>query len=250
MPYEVLAELPIKIRENRIRSRDLSDVDIAWLVHDELFASWSLHLPWRFINIAGCGIFEPAPINIVEAELPLEMRENPELPLWVRHRLKGNPHQLFLQFIFWKSQCKNKWSVRGIVPRELLTLYLDYTDNHRHLIVGSSDDGFLFQSRAHRRMDQDEWYNLYRRLTEEHLHRPVRPHLTRDIFAEHWLRMGKSLSGLQALLWHRSLKTTINYARRFNTSHGSVLIESDFAYRRPTMPPVSIMTSMRQAPTS
>jgi len=81
-------------------------------------------------------------------------------------------------------------------------------------------------------MAYDDWYNLYTSLTEKFLDHAVRPHLTRDIFSEHWLRLGRSLTGLQKLLWHRHIVSTIGYARRFNASHGSVVLEQDLETNR------------------
>lgn len=231
--YETLFELPRGIRAKRRASRNLSDEDIAWMIHDELFASWSLYLPWRFSNIAGCGIIGPAPINIIYAELPIEMREDPDLPQWVKRALKRDEHQPFLQYIFWKTQCKNKWAVRGVVPQELLSLYHLYTERYRKVLVkGKEDPGYLFLNRSLKRMQYDDWYSLYTRLTLEFLPHAVRPHLTRDIFAEHWLRLGRSLTGLQKMLWHRYIVSTIGYARRLNASYGTVVLEHDLVTNR------------------
>jgi hypothetical protein len=231
--YETLLELPRGIRAERVKRRDLTEVDTAWWFHDELFASWSLYLPWRFSNIAGCGITKPAPINIIYAELPIEMRADPDLPAWVKRALKRDEHQQFLQYIFWKTQCKNKWAVRGVVPQELLSLYYLYTDRYRPLLLEQkSDPGYLFLNRSLKKMQYDDWYNLYTRLTQQFLPHAVRPHLTRDIFAEHWLRTGRSLTGLQKMLWHRYIVSTITYARRFNASRGTVVLEHDLATNR------------------
>jgi hypothetical protein len=231
--YEELEQLPRGIRAKRMHSRNLTEEAIAWMVHDELFASWSLYLPWRFENIAGCGFKRPASVNIVEIELPLEMRDDPDLPAWVKRALKANPHRRFLQYIFWKSQCKNKWAVRGIIPRELIPLYRLYTTRYRDVLFKDKEDpGFLFCNRAYKRMAYDDWYNLYTCLTDEFLQHPVRPHLTRDIFSEHWLRLGRSLTGLQKLLWHRCISSTVIYARRFNASHGSVALDQEFTNKR------------------
>jgi len=81
-------------------------------------------------------------------------------------------------------------------------------------------------------MAYDDWYNLYTCLTDEFLQHPVRPHLTRDIFSEHWLRLGRSLTGLQKLLWHRCISSTVIYAPSLQCVPWICRARSEFTNKR------------------
>ena len=223
--YEELARVPQKIRAYRMSHPELSQKDTAELVHDELFSKWPLHLPWRFCSTADCGISSPALINIIYAELTVEMRADPDLPAWVRKALALNKHQRFLQFSFGKSQCKNGHAVRDIIPIELVDLYWEYIRHHRKFLVDKHhDDGTLFLNHRGRRLSSQTCRDLYTRLVRRWINRTARAHLTRDSFCEYRLAHGDSMRQLKRKLWHRHLISTERYCRRYDTSHGVVTL--------------------------
>jgi len=231
--YEELAKVPERIRAHRMEARNLSQVAIAWLVHDQLFSLWPLYLPWRFCSIADCGLFAPALINIIDVELTDAMRADPDLPEWVSKALSHNPHQRLLQFSFRKLQCKNNHAVREIVPLELVDLFWDYKTNHRRFIVDEDhDDGTLFLNRLGRRMSSQACRDLYQRLVQRWIGRAARPHLTRDSYCEYQLTRGGNMRQLKRTLWHRYLISTERYCRRYDTSHGAVALDGDLERRR------------------
>jgi len=231
--YEELAKVPERIRAQRMDAKNLSPVDVAWLVHDELFSSWPLHLPWRFCSIADCGLFAPAFTNIIDHELTDAMRADPDLPEWVKKALKHNKHQRFLQFSFGRSQCKNNHAFRDVFPRELSDLYLEYTTNHRKLIVDENhDDGTLFLNRRGRRLGSQTCRDLYQRLVQRWIGRAARPHLTRDSFCEYYLAHGGTMRQLKRILGHRFMISTERYCRRYDTSHGAVALQGDIERNR------------------
>jgi hypothetical protein len=223
--YEDLAEVPQRIRALRVKGLDRDPQEIAWLVHDELFSTWPLHLPWRFCSIAETGLFPPAFTNIVYAELTDAMKADSDLPRWVRQALTLDKHQRFLQFNFGKSQCKNNHMVREIVPLELTGLYWEYLNHHRKFIVDKEhDDGTLFLNRRGRRLTSDTARDLYSRLVRNWIGLVARPHLTRDSYCEYRLAHGDTVRQLKRKLWHRFLISTERYCRRYDTSHGALAL--------------------------
>jgi hypothetical protein len=231
--YDELAKIPERIRAHQMETQNLSQIATAWLVHDRLFSSWPLNLPWRFCSLAACGLFAPASINIVNWELTDAMRADPDLPEWVQNSLDDNQHQQFLQFSFGRSQCKNNHSVREILPLELVDLYWDYKNNHRkHLVDNANDDGTLFLNRRGRRMTSQTCRDLYQRLAQRWIGRAVRPHLTRDSFCEYHLARGGNMRQLKRILWHRDLISTERYCRRYDTSYGAVALDEHLEQRR------------------
>lgn len=230
--YEELAEVPRKIRSYRMLTHNLSPVEKARLIHDELMTTWPLHLPWRFCSIADCGLFAPAFTNIIDAELPLAMQTDPDLPGWVRKALKKNKHARFLQFNFGKSQCKNNHPVRDIVPRELVPLYREYRKCRGLLVDPDNDDGTLFLNRRGRRLSSSTCRKRFAQIVETWIGRHARPHLTRDSFCEFRLAHGDSMRMLQRKLWHRYIISTEGYCRRYDAAHGAMVLDRRLAKQR------------------
>lgn len=230
--YEELAEVPRKIRSYRMLTHNLSPVEKARLIHDELMTTWPLHLPWRFCSIADCGLFAPAFTNIIDAELPLAMQTDPDLPGWVRQALNKNKHARFLQFNFGKSQCKNNHPVRDIVPRELVPLYREYRKCRGLLVDPDNDDGTLFLNRRGRRLSSSTCRKRFAQLVETWIGRHARPHLTRDSFCEYRLAHGDNMHMLKRKLWHRHIVSTERYCRRYDAAHGAMVLDTRLAKQR------------------
>lgn len=228
-PYEVLWQVPKTIAAEREQATELSPVDRAWLLHDELFMTLLMLLPWRQRNIRECGIHLPARANILTAELPLDLKSSPFLPKWAKEALETNPNQTFWQFSFLEFETKTRHAVTGLIPHELIEPLEVYLKHRHHLIASGNDPGTLFLNRSHKAMRAKDATNLVTTLTSRYTGRRITPHLFRDIYSEHFLNNGGSLEELQQHLWHRSLMTTWRYCRRFNASHGAVAIDEHFS---------------------
>jgi hypothetical protein len=221
--YEKLCEVPVGL-EAAIASAK-GAVETAWLKHDLLFFRWTLHHPWRSRNLRECGLRRPAQVNLILEELPLDLQQALVLPDWAKRRLKRNPATPFLQFVFLEDWTKGKRMVQDLVARELIPLYEEYLRVHRPRLLGDgADPGTLFLNRELKAMSKNDVIALYGRLTEQYAESRSTPHLNRDSYAAHHLESGGSLVALQHALWHRDLKTTWLYCRRFNASHGAVAL--------------------------
>jgi hypothetical protein len=228
--YEALAEVPVRIRAFRVRSRGLSPVQEARLVHDQLVMSFPLHLPWRQINLRECGIQSPAAVNLFEAAIPADIWNEVDPPLWAKTARKSNPHRKFWQFVFYEQQAKGRRVIRGLIPPKLVPLLRIYLQRYRHLLIKERDPGTLFLNRAGRAMTQDDMPTLMVGLTSKYIGHRLTPHVMRDIYSEQFLAKGGSVKQLQRMLWHRDISTTWRYCQRFNTSHGAVALDRHFSH--------------------
>jgi hypothetical protein len=223
VPYDVLALVAIRIRTIRENSPEATPVDVAWMVHDELFMTWFLHLPWRSHSVRTCGLGWPAAVNILEEEIPYDMRHVLEYEPWAREALDSDPHHKFLQFCFTGKQAKGRRAVRDLLPSALIALFKEYRDVHR--------PGTLFLNRRKKAMSEDDIHGLFVKLTSLHIDQKVPPHLARDIFSENFLANGGKIDRLRRLLWHNSYKATWIYCKRFNMSQGAIALDAHFSAR-------------------
>ena len=139
LPYEVIRDIPARIRERREElGVQLSERQLAFLVHDELLVLWLVTLLWRQRNIRECRIGE----NLYKAPFPPLV--NMAIPEWARESIKSNPHAEFWQFRFREQGTKTGNEVRSILPHRLVPLLEEYLERHRPAILRGFDPGNLF----------------------------------------------------------------------------------------------------------
>lgn len=226
LPYDVLSEIPEKMRDKRRRSANVNLIQMAFLVHDELLLRWLLTFVWRSRNVRECRIdFGVAGQNLFKGELPPLV--NIAVPVWVQTELNANPGQQFWQFYFRTEETKTGNEVRGIVPRRLVPLLEDYLQNHRPRLLQGHDTGTLFLNRKGTALTGTQLDLLISDLTLRYSGRRVTPHLFRDILAFKWLKdHPEDYLTVSRALWHRSIDTTLQvYGRRFDESHALRRVE-------------------------
>jgi len=229
MRYDLLASIPLQIRNERLGDKQLDTVVLAWMVHDELFMTWPLYLPWRKRNLRELVVSGSGLLSLIYDEIPPDLKHQLELPGWASKALKKDPRQRFWQFTFRATQTKGKRSVRDIIPRELLPLLKMYLKTYRPLLVGPRDPGTLFLNRNGDAMSSNDVLALVTRLTIRHAGTRVTPHLLRDIYAANFLEKGGKIEKLQRELWQADIATTQKYCRRFDVSHAVIRLDEYFA---------------------
>jgi Phage integrase family len=216
LPYDVLAEVPEKIRVDREQGHHTPEQAALLVMYEFLLRFW-LALPWRQRNIRECRLLGDHP-NIFRGELP------PSKPIakpeWVEKALAENSKAQFCQLQFSASETKTGNELHAVLPLELvpaLELYLA----HRGALLAGPDPGTLFVHRGKAFTDKRLTMFL-ENLTFKYAGRPVNPHLLRDIFAYKWLEEHpEDYLTLSKILWHRDIKTTLRtYAENFNESNG------------------------------
>jgi len=226
LPYDVLSEIPERIRDKRRQSTNLSAVQIAFLVHDELLMRWLITLVWRSRNVRECRIAWSADSpNLFKKELPQPV--NIAVPVWAETELKTNPHQQFWQFYFRKDETKTGNEVRGVVPHRLVPLLEEYLEHQRSTLLRGRDPGTLFVNRKGTALTGTQLGLLISDLTLRYSNHRVTPHLFRDVLAFKWLEdHPEDYLTISRALWHRNIETTLQvYGRRFDESHGLRRVE-------------------------
>jgi hypothetical protein len=226
LPYDVLCEIPDGIRDKRRQSANLTPLQVAFLVHDELLMRWLMTLVWRSRNVRECRVacFGDGP-NLFKKELP--QLANTAVPVWAQKELETNPHQQFWQFYFRKHETKMGNEVRGVLPRRLVPLLEEYLEHQRPRLFHGRDPGTLFVNREGTVLTGTQLGLLISDITLRYSNRRITPHLFRDILAFKWLEdRPEDYLTLSRALWHRNIETTLQvYGRRFDESHALRRVE-------------------------
>jgi hypothetical protein len=233
VPYERLKQIPKEIQREREAVDGKDPIRAAWLAHDQLLMTWFLYMPWRQRNIRECRLYDPCKPNLREKELPIDFRQNGDVPDWVEEALKKNQNrrQKFWQFFFTADETKAGRGMEGIVPRELVSLLVEYKERHRKLLAAKPDPGTLFLNRYGNRLTAHTLRGLVSNLTVQYASRRVTPHVMRDIYSYEWLRKGGSIETLSGQLWHSDIRTTWVYCKQFTPADAMVLLD-EWLYQR------------------
>ncbi len=240
VPYDVLAEVPGKIRLLR-EAGGHTAMETAIMVRNELLLRWWLALPWRQRNIRECRIGTNA--NLFKAEVPSSVPIRK--PDWVIEGLERDPRARFWQIRFSKAETKSGNKVHAIVPLQLVALLEEYLRQHRGILPGEQHDpGTLFLDDSGRAFTDKSLVKVLENLTFQYVGKPINPHLLRDIFAYKWLDdHPEDYATLAVILWHRDIRTTLRiYGRDFNESNGICSIDAWLRRRTPSVP---VLASMR-----
>jgi integrase len=226
VPYGDLAEIPGKMREERVTAKNLSSRQIAILAHDELLISFLLTLVWRQRNLRECRINSlSGKANLFKEELPPLVTF--AIPGWAENLLKSNPNEQLWQFRFSEDGTKMGNQVRSVLPRRLVPLLEEYLQHHRPALLNGLDPGTLFLNRSGGHLTPKIAIDYITSMTLRYVSKKVNPHLFRDIFAFFWLDAHpEDYLTLSKMLWHKNINTTLRrYGRRFDESHGLRKVE-------------------------
>ena len=224
--YDVLAQLPKRIRKEAGKFSHVNNGIEAFMVRNALVIKWLTVLPWRQRNLRACKVM-PCALggNLFKEEIP------PNLPIakprWVQEALQLNLHETFWQFYFRPDETKNKRAVRALVPRQLVESLEAYLRDYRPLLVHANDPHNLLLSVRGRPLTPGGIGGLVAETTLKYTGKAVNPHLFRDIFAVKWLEdHPEDYLTLSKILWHANVETTLRiYGRNFDESHGARRVE-------------------------
>lgn len=216
VPYEVLADIPRKLHEERKEIRAHGSKQLAWLVHDELLMRWLVTLVWRQRNIRECRIGR----NLFKGPIPPFVTV--AKPKRVEETLAMEPGAEVWQFYFREAETKNGREVRAFLPRQLINPLEEYLEHFRPVLLQGRDPGTLFLNRVGEPLTSEGFRSSVVNLTFRYTQRMVTPHICRDILAYKWLDdHPEDYLTLSKILWHRSINTTLQkYGRRFDESNG------------------------------
>lgn len=211
--YDLLVDVPGKMRSERSDLPETSPRQLALKMHDELLMEWVVSLPWPPRLLRECQIEG----NVFLAELPKERTGSP-LPRWVKNAIKKNSREEFWQFRFRGSETSTHREVWGTISQNIVPLLVGYLQEYRPVLVGASDSRTLFLNRTGRALTNLNLVQLIGNLTLRYCQTRVVPSLIPDIFARQWLRdHPRNFAGLARIL-NVELLTVI---RRYGKRHGS-----------------------------
>lgn len=196
VPHQLLAEVPARIRAERLKMQNPSERDLAWSVHDELFMSIP---PWRSANHCGVNIES----NIVESEMTDDLwGKIPCVPAWVQTEYEKDEHKIFLLFHFPEDQMKGQKEIWEVMNKDTVDLYRDFRDNHRSKLVCGVDTGSLFLGRDGRAMTRAGLARLIKDISTLYLPKRISHHLRRDCVALGMKIAGATYKEIGAALHH------------------------------------------------
>jgi hypothetical protein len=137
--YEVLEQIPARIRARAEALRRPQDRQLATLRRDELIFTWLLILPWRSRNLRECRVGEEDQgANLFKCKLtPFSTVAKPD---WVRQALRVNPHEKFWMFYFREHETKNGREVRSLLPQQLIPPLEEYLRDYRPALLGDKSN--------------------------------------------------------------------------------------------------------------
>ena len=240
--YDDLEQLPEKMRRDADQMCRKGTPQYAAAIRDILLIRWLLILPWRQRNLGECTIgLQADGANIFKAGV----RDLPSMgrPAWVQEEFDRNPNVEVWQFRFRPLQTKTGHQVRGILPKQIVTLLEEYLNSYRPLLLSGRDPETLFVNDSGRPLSEVVLRDHVINATARYFGREVNPHLFRAIFAAKFLEEHpENYLTLSKILWHRDVKTTIRlYGRKHDESYGPVASEvwHDERAQRKQVPPMT-----------
>jgi hypothetical protein len=234
IPYSEAEQIPVRIRNQRAKSKRSNAKSVAISVRNELLMLWLVILPWRQRNIRECRVGGSNPNLFCATISPFCMATK---SLWVAEQERASPGTKFWQIHFTPEETKTKNEVHAFLPSELVPLLEEYLSVHRPVLVSRLKDPVtLFLSTKGGGMNVGQMRNLVKGLASKYAGVPVTPHLYRDIVAFEWLSTHpEDYLTVSKLLWHRNISTTLKiYGRRFDESTGVARMDDWRAHRRAT----------------
>ena len=232
IPYSLAEQIPMQIREQRMRLKSTSARKQAIYVRNELLMQWLVILPWRQKNLREMRVAGHAP-NLFYS--PIQSYSTATKPDWIVEQEEHIPHSSYWQVQFSPDETKTKHRVQMFLPSELVNILTDYLEKHRPILVGNNSMvKELFVSESGKPLTNSQIRNLVKGLASRYSGVPTTPHIFRDIVAFEWLRCHpEDFLTVSKLLWHRNINTTIRiYGHRFDESTGAARMENWRADRR------------------
>jgi integrase len=233
--YEVLEQIPARIRARAEALRRPQGRQLATLRRDELIFTWLLILPWRSRNLRECRVGEEDQgANLFKCELtPFFTVAKPD---WVKQALRVNPHEKFWMFYFREHETKNGHEVRSLLPQQLIAPLEEYLRDYRPALLGDNHEACcpLFPNSQGHPLARLALTKIVAGHTLRYTGKRLHPHLVRDIVTVAWLdNHPDDYLTISKLLWHQDVLTTLLvYAQNFDESHAVCGMEAWLRSRR------------------
>jgi len=227
--YEVLEELPARIRACAEAVRGHPGRQFAEMRRDALLFTWLLVLPWRSRNLCECRVGDEAQGgNLFKCEVtPFSIVAKPD---WVKQTLRVNPHEKFWMFYFREHETKSGHEVRSLLPEPLIAPLEEYLRDYRPTLLRGNHEACppLFPNRCGQRLSVTSLHKIVAGYTLRYTGKCLNPLLVRDIVAFTWLdHHPDDYLTICRLLWHQDVLSTLRvYGRHFEESQAVCRMEA------------------------
>ncbi len=226
--YEVLEEIPARIRAGAEAVRSHPGREFATLRRDELLFIWLLILPWRSRNLYECRVGdEDQGGNLFKDELT--RFSTVAKPDWVKQALRLNPQEKFWMFYFREHETKSGREVRSLLPEQLIAPLEEYLRDIWPTLLRGNHEACppLFPNKRGRPLSVYSLHKIVAGYTLRYTGKRLHPLLVRDIVAVTWLdHHPDDYLTICKLLWHQDVLTTLQvYGRNFEESRAVCRME-------------------------
>jgi hypothetical protein len=228
--YQSVADVVQKLLALHRTPNKLPEVEVGWCIHDALLFVTSLATPHRSRNIRESKVHPTRSLNIFEAEITSELLSQIILPALAKELRDKNPHTKFLVCHWVESETKANQEVWELFPREAVSLYHEYVDRYRPLLISKTEEqSSLFLARNGKPLTQKSLLNLVARISVRYTGKRLTVKLFRDLVSAHMLANGATLEDVATCLWHLDpYSTTVrHYVSGFNASNAVSAMEDE-----------------------
>ena len=223
---DLLAEVPDKLRAERMNNPLLSPMHQARLMHDELFFRW---MPVRLSNQAGCSLNPGATITIIKQEITNSFKARiRHFPSDVEKAWSKNRRRQFWICRIFETASKNNDEIIEVLPLKVASLLVKFRQV-RHLLMNGKSHQNLFLNQKGGKLKPGAVRNLMKRITSKYLPRPLSHHRRRDCAAIAAILAGATIQEVGDRLAQRSIRSTIDYLAGLDFSGATGLLEKHFA---------------------
>lgn len=185
LPFAELLAAVERMRSARLSAKSLSQMDLAWMYHDETAFNLAVLHIFHPTLIRRCRVNDPG-ANVFNKKVKLD-RPGLKLTPAAERVIKDNPR-------LWQFDFEAVWGVGafGIIIEQVAPLLGEYVTKHRKILVEKlGDPGTLFFARSGRPLIKNTLNNLIGRITHKFAGRRVTADSLRISFTDYWLTKHK-----------------------------------------------------------
>jgi hypothetical protein len=230
--YESVAAIASKLLALRQAPNELTEVELAWLTHDALVFLTTLANPHRSRNICKARIHFRKRLNIFESEISSELLSQIKLPAWAKEVRDKDPRATFVVYHAVEMETKAGQEIWECFPQEALSLYKEYVQHYRPVLLRGYDPNStsLFFARNRKQLTQKSLLNLVSRLSIRYTGKRMTVKLFRDLVGANMLASGATVEEVAARLWQIDPNTTVRYyIGGYNSSDAVAALEDELA---------------------
>lgn len=237
VPHHWFAKIAHKLSLRLKHNKHLTPVDRAILLRNYFFCKMLARHPWRRRNFSGCRVSHGTHPNIEYRTIPLRIQRRKDFPKWAAKLLQANRQQEFWVVYFTEAETKAKHEVWELLDPDLIPILEEYLQVRADILIGKDkpDPGTLLVSKCGKALSPRGVCALLQNLSWQIISKRLGMHIVRTIVSEHAVAQGCKFDKIQAMLWHKRVKSTERYQSAVNSSHAMVVFEKHLDQHLPML---------------